>query len=253
MKIVSWNVNSLKARAEHVARYLEESAPDVLCLQELKLPDERVPREIFEAQGYHLAVHGQKQWNGVLIASRTPLEDIHCGLEGGDEGQSRLVAATTAGIRIVNLYCPQGQDVESPKFAYKLAFYERLTAWLEETSALSAPLVVLGDLNIAPGPDDVWSVEDWEGQVSYTDVEHRALAKLMALGLNDATRPHLPPGTFTFWDYRQMSFRRKRGLRIDLILVNEPVLARVRGAWVDREERKKERPSDHAPVGLELD
>ena len=253
MKIVSWNVNSLKARAEHVARYLEESAPDVLCLQELKLPDERVPRELFEAQGYHLAVHGQKQWNGVLIASRTPLEDIHCGLEGGDEGQSRLVAATTEGIRIVNLYCPQGQDVESPKFAYKLAFYERLTGWLEESSALSTPLVVLGDLNIAPGPDDVWSVEDWEGRVSYTDVEHRALDKLMALGLVDATRPYLPPGTFTFWDYRQLSFRRKRGLRIDLILVNEPVLARVSGAWVDREERKRERPSDHAPVGLALD
>ncbi len=253
MRLVSWNVNSLKARAHHVADYLDHSAPDVLCLQELKLVDEAVPRELFTDRGYHLAVFGQKQWNGVLIASKTPLTDIHCGLPEADEGQSRLVAATTRGVRIVNLYVPQGQDTESPKYAYKLRFLEALRGWLDANCRADEPLVVLGDINIAPGPDDVWAVEDWEGKVTYTDAEHRALAHLMEFGLEEVTRPYLEPGTFTFWDYRQMSFRRKRGIRIDLILATDVVRERVVGAWVDRDERKKEKPSDHAPVGIELD
>ncbi len=252
MRVVTWNVNSLKARAEHVARYLEEKSPDVLCLQELKLTDEAVPREIFTDRGYHVESHGQKQWNGVLIASKTPLEGVQRGLPDADEGQSRLIAATTGGLRIVNLYVPQGQDTESPKYQYKLRFLAALERWLHENASPSDPLVVLGDINIAPGPDDVWSVEEWEGKPTFTAEEHAALERILDFGLEDVTRSFFEPGTFTFWDYRQMSFRRRRGIRIDLHLTTGCVTQRVVEAWVDRDERKKERPSDHAPVGILL-
>ncbi len=252
MKLVTWNVNSLKARRDHVAAYLDEVRPDLLCLQELKLPDERVPREVFETRGYHLATHGQPTWNGVAIAALTPLTDVHRGLPGADEGQARLLAATWEGIRVVNLYCPQGQDTESPKFQYKLRFLSRLRTWLEEVADPAGSLLLAGDINIAPDPEDVWSVEEMEGQISYHPLEHEAWGRLLEWGLADATRPHLPPHTFSFWDYRQASFRRKRGMRIDHFLVTEPVRARVTGAEVHVAERKKDKPSDHAPLALEL-
>ena len=255
MKIVTWNVNSLKARAERVARYLDLARPDVLCLQELKLEADKVPRELFEARGYHLAIHGQRQWNGVLVASRTPLTDIERGLPEADEGQARLVAATTAGLRLVNVYAPQGQAVDSDKFPYKLRFFAALRAWLDAHRRPDEPLVLLGDLNIAPGPEDVWSVEEVAGTPSYHPLEHERWAQLMAFGLTDVVRPHAPAGTFSFWDYRGAAFRMNLGMRIDHVLATAPVAARVRTAWVDRDERKKVgelKPSDHAPVGIEL-
>ena len=252
MQLVTWNVNSLKARADHVAAYLDEHAPDVLCLQELKLPDERVPRELFESRGYTLVTHGQPTYNGVAIAARGPLEDVHRGLAGGDEGQSRLVAATYAGIRVVNLYCPQGQAVDSPKFQYKLGFFERLLGWLDEVADPGDDLLLTGDINIAPHPEDVWSVEEMTDQVSYHPLEHAAWARLVEWGLVDAARPHLEGGTFTFWDYRQGSFRRKRGMRIDHFLVSASVAERVIGAEVHIAERGKVKPSDHAPLVLRL-
>lgn len=252
MRIVTWNVNSLNARAEHVAAYLDLHAPDVLCLQELKLPDERVPRALFEERGYHLETHGQPTWNGVAIAAREPLSDVHRGLPGGDEGQARLLAATCLGLRIVNLYCPQGQAVDSPKFAYKLAFFERLRGWLDEVADPGGDLLLTGDLNIAPDPEDVWSVEEMRDQVSFHPLEHAAWRRLLDFGLVDGARPFLPGGTFTFWDYRAGSFRRKRGMRIDHFLVTAGVARRAAGAEVHAEERARDKPSDHAPVVLTL-
>ncbi len=261
MRVVTWNVNSLKARAELVAKFLDAQAPDVLCLQELKLPDDRVPRAIFEERGYELAIHGQRQYNGVLIAAKEPLTlgDVHTGLEGGDDGQARLVAATVGGVRFVNLYCPQGQAADSPKFAYKLRFFDRLIDWLpdqlQRPDGSPAPAVVLGDLNIAPRPVDVYSVEAFEGVPTYHPLEHERWRALLALGLEDVVAPRVPDGTYTFWDYRGGAFRYGNGLRIDHALATPPAAARVERAWVERAWRKKRdglTASDHAPLVVEL-
>ncbi len=255
MRIVTWNVNSLKAREDFVRLFLEEESPDVLCLQELKLETSKVPAELFEDQGYHLAIHGQKSWNGVLIASKTPLEEVHRGLPEADQGQARAIAATTAGIRLLNLYCPQGQSVDSPKFPYKLAFLDALRTWLDNHASPAEPLIVTGDLNVAPNPEDVWSVEAFEGVPSYHPEEHKRWAELLAFGLQDAGAQHLKPGTFTYWDYRGGAFHRGMGMRIDHHLVTEPILARISAVRVERDWRKKKQgltASDHAPVTLEL-
>ncbi len=255
MRIVTWNVNSLKAREEYVRLFLEEVAPDVLCLQELKLETSKVPAELFEERGYHLAIHGQKQWNGVLIASKTPLEDVRPGLPEVDQGEARAIAATTAGIRLLNLYCPQGQSVDSPQFPYKLAFFDGLRRWLDEHATPDQPLIVLGDLNVAPNPEDVWSVEAFEGVPSYHPEEHKRWAELLAFGLYDAGAEHLAPGTFSYWDYRGGAFHRGMGMRIDHHLVTEPVRERVFSVRVERDWRKKKQgltASDHAPVTLDL-
>lgn len=255
MQIVTWNVNSIKARSEFVALYLDERAsPDILCIQELKLEDERVPRDLFEERGYHVASHGQKRWNGVLIASKTPLEDVTRGFPE-DEGEARLIAATTAGLRIVNLYCPQGQSADSPKFAYKLGFFDGLLAWLEASCDTTQPLVVCGDINIAPRPQDIFDPEGFAGVPSFHPLEHERWQKLLDLGLHDAVVPHITDNTYSFWDYRGGAFRFNRGMRIDHHLVSAPILERVEGAWIDRDMRKKRRgltPSDHAPVGITL-
>jgi exodeoxyribonuclease-3 len=256
LKIVTWNVNSLHVRAEFLALYLDRVAPDVLALQELKLEEERVPREIFESRGYHLAIHGQRQWNGVLLASKAPQEDIWRGLGPTDEGEARLVSARIGGIRYIDCYCPQGQSVDSPKFPYKLRFFDGLTTLLSERASPTEPVVVLGDLNVAPAPEDVWSVEAVQGTPTYHPLEHQRWAQLAAWGLSDAVRPFVRPGTFSYWDYRGGAFRFNQGLRIDHILVTQPVRARLRGAWIDREDRKKKgdlKPSDHAPVGIEIE
>lgn len=255
MKITSWNVNSLKARLPNVELYLEREAPDVLCLQELKQSDEAVPREVFEARGYHLAVHGQPQYNGVLIASRAPLTDVRIGLPGGDEGQARLVSAVVDGVRLVNVYCPQGQAADSPKFQYKLSFFDALLGWLERHCAPEEPLALLGDLNIARHPEDLWDPAAFVGVPTFHPEEHRRWDALLAWGLQDAVRPHIAPGTFSFWDYRGAAFRFGHGMRIDHFLVTAPLMPRVRGAEIQRPWRKKVgdlTASDHAPVVLDL-
>ncbi len=255
MRIVTWNVNSLKAREELVGLYLDQESPDVLCLQELKLETSKVPVELFEDRGYHLACHGQKSWNGVLIASKTPITDVHRGLPD-DDGQARSIAATVDNIQLVNLYCPQGQSVESPKFPYKLAFFDSLRSWLDVEADATQPLVVLGDLNIAPRPEDVWSVDAVAGIPSYHPDEHARWAQLLEFGLHDVVAPRVEPGTFSYWDYRGGAFHRNIGMRIDHILVSEPLLPRVTAAFVSRDWRKKKQgltASDHAPVNLDLD
>ena len=255
MQIVTWNVNSLKARMPYVEWYLDSRTPDVLCLQELKLADEAVPRELFEARGYHLATHGQKQWNGVAIASKLPIEDVQRGLPGGDDGQARLISGTVAGVRIVNVYCPQGQQADSPKFSYKLKFYDVL---IEHMATLlrvgpDAQVLLCGDLNVAPRDFDVWDVEVWRDVPTYHPLEHERWARLCALGFEDAVLPFIEPGTYSFWDYRGGAFYKNNGVRIDHHLASAALRARVTAAGVDRDARKKKeghRASDHAPVGI---
>ncbi len=255
MRIVTWNVNSLKARHDYVAAYLDEESPDVLCLQELKLEDDKVPTALFVERGYEVAIHGQRQWNGVLIASKCGLDDVHTGLPAGDEGAARLIAATVAGVRVVNLYCPQGQAADSPKFQYKLGFYDALLEWVAAELSADQPAAILGDLNIAREARDIFSVQQLEGVPSFHPEEHRRWDALLDLGFVDVCRPWMPPGTYSFWDYRGGAWQRDMGMRIDHLLATAPLAARVRGARVVRDWRKNRgelRASDHAPVEVTL-
>jgi exodeoxyribonuclease-3 len=255
VRIVTWNCNSLNARGQLVSDFLAAEAPDVLVLQELKLETERVPVSRFADLGYHVAVHGQRAWNGVLIASRAPLGDVMTGLPAAEQGQSRVIAATTGGLRFVNVYAPQGQSADSEKFAYKLDFYDALIAWLEGQLTDPTPLVLLGDLNIAPGPGDLWDPVGWAEVPSHHPLERQRFARLQALGLVDLVASRVPPATYTFWDYRGAAFRMNQGLRIDHILGNAAVASRVVSAEVGRAWRKKRgelTPSDHAPVTVTL-
>lgn len=256
MKIVTWNIFSLKARLAFVEAYLDEEQPDILALQEVKLVEELVPTEPFTSRGYHLAICGQKQWNGVLLASKTPITDIHVGLPGGDEGQARLVAGTIAGARFVNLYCPQGSSADSPKFQYKLRFFDALSDWLADNYSPDQPLCVLGDINIAPNPEDVWSVEAMQGVPTYHPLEHQRWQNLLDWGLHDVVRPHVEAGKFSFWEYMGGAFYKNKGFRIDHVLATAPLQRRVHSAFIQRAWRKKRgalKPSDHCPVGIMLD
>lgn len=253
MRLVTWNVNSLNARTEHVQAFLDRVAPDVIGLQELKLTDDRVPRALFEDRGYAVESFGQKTYNGVLIASKLPMTEVHRGLAPVDAGQARLIAARIGGMWVVDVYVPQGSEVTSDKFTYKLAFLDALQDWLAPRVRSGEPVVLMGDINVAPMDDDVWSVDEMRDQVSFHPLEKERFAALLSLGLVDPVKPRLAERTFTFWDYRELSFRRKRGMRIDHILTTPDVAARVRGAQVEIDERRKDKPSDHAPVVLDLD
>lgn len=252
MILATWNVNSLNVRQEHLAAWLDRRQPDVVALQEIKLPEDRVPGELFSARGYQWVALGQPGYNGVLVAARAPLEVVQRGLPAADQGQARVLAVRVAGLTLVDLYCPQGSEVGSEKFAYKLRFYDRLTDWLRPQVRADAGLVLLGDLNIAPLPEDVWSTAELRGEVSYHPLEHERFRALLGLGLRDLTRGHLAPRSFTFWDYREGAHRRGRGMRIDHLLGTPDVAARVRAAGVDAEERGRDKPSDHAPVWVQL-
>ena len=253
LKLVTWNINSLRARADHVAEYLDEHHPHLLLMQEIKMEDEAVPWDLFEDREYWLETHGQKAYNGVATAAwDDELDDIHKGLPGGDDGQARLLATTWRGIRVVNVYCPQGQSVDSPKFEHKQRFFRTLIDWLGANHDPSEPLILAGDINIAPEPTDVWDADEFGEQVTRHPKELALFGELLDWGLHDATRPHLDAGVHTFWDYRTAAWERGRGMRIDFFLVTKPVMERVVGASVDLDERDKDKASDHAPVVLEL-
>ena len=262
MKVVTWNVNSLKARKEYVEAFLDAEKPDILAIQELKLETDKVPKEISTSRGYHLAIHGQKQWNGVLIASKSEITDIHTGLPDGDEGQSRLVAGTIEGIRFVNLYCPQGSEETSPKYAYKLKFFDALIAWLDANHSKEEPVMLLGDINIGPRPCDVyWDTQEQPKVVSHHPDELQRFKRLISWGLTDLGQTLQEEGDFTFfdyrsfWDYRRRKYRYDLGLRIDLFLASDPLLERAKSISVLRPWRHKKKgmkPSDHVPVVLEL-
>lgn len=252
MRIVTWNINSLNARREHVEAFLDEVAPTVLCMQELKVDDPLIDREIFTSRGYHLITHGQRTYNGVAIASRLPMSDTICGLPEVEEEERRFTAATIDGVRIVNLYCPQGQSETSDKFAYKLRFYDALIDWIARELDPSQPFILTGDLNIAPRAVDIFDPDKHRNVPSFHPLEHERWNKLLDWGLQDAAVEWFEDGDYTFWDYRAACFERNRGMRIDHFLVTAPVMARVQGASIHREQRAKERASDHAPVELIL-
>ena len=249
MKLATWNVNSLKVRLPHVLAYLEEQAPDALCLQETKCEDAAFPGAAFEAAGYHWAHDGQKTYNGVAIVARTPPEAVSRGIPAFDDPQKRVLAATVNGIRVVSVYCPNGQSVGSDKYAYKLEWFAALARWLKDELGRHSRLAVLGDYNVAPEDRDVHDPEAWRGQVLVSEPERAAFGALRALGFEDAFRLFEQPAqSFTWWDYRMAAFRRNLGLRIDHVLLSPALAARCRECMVDVGPRKLERPSDHAPV-----
>ena len=256
MQLLTWNVNSLKARADFVSDYIDEIQPDIICLQELKLAEDKVPNDLFEERGYELAIHGQPQWNGVLIASKKPISNVLKGLPAADEGQSRVIACQIEDLKLVNLYCPQGQAEDSPKFQYKLRFYKALRKWIGDHYSPKDNLLIVGDLNIAPLKTDVWDIGAFKNVPTFHPLEHKEWKDLLSFGLEDVVHPHIEPGQFTFWDYRSGCFQKNKGMRIDHMLATRTVSTWVSGASIDREARKNRKglaPSDHAPVLLTLD
>lgn len=254
MKIASWNVNSLNVRLPHLLQWLEAASPDVVGLQETKLPDDRFPDTELAAAGYRSVFSGQKTYNGVAILSRLPAVDVQMGIPGFEDDQKRVIAATVDGVRIVNLYVVNGQSVGSDKFAYKLRWLDAVHDWLAIELQRHPELVVMGDFNIAPDARDVHDPEVWhEGHILSSAQERAELQRLLALGLHDAYRLHHDgPAEFSWWDYRQAAFRRNLGLRIDLTLVSDALRPRCIEAGIDREPRALERPSDHAPAWVRL-
>jgi exodeoxyribonuclease-3 len=254
VKLTTWNVNSISVRLPRLLGWLAVNAPDVVCLQETKLEDAKFPHVDLEAAGYRAHVCGQRTYNGVALLVRDGLvaEDVATGL-AGFEDQKRLIAATVAGVRIVCAYVPNGQSVGSDKYAYKLAWCNAMTAALKEALARHPRLVFAGDMNIAPEPRDVHDPVAWEGSVLFSEPERAVFRDWIALGLADSFRLFdQPPNTFSWWDYRMLAFPKNRGLRIDHILLSPELRARCTSCTIDRNARKGEKPSDHAPVSAEI-
>ncbi len=255
MKIASWNVNSLNVRLPQLQQWLGGFAPDVVGLQETKLEDHRFPDAALAALGYRSVFHGQKTYNGVAILARDrAIEDVQVAVPGLEDAQARAIAATVAGVRIVNLYVVNGQAVGSEKYAYKLRWLEAVHAWLTDELRRHPRLVVLGDFNIAPDERDVHDPAVWhQDHILTSTAERAALQRLLGLGLHDGFRLHHDAGgVFSWWDYRQAAFRRDLGLRIDLTLVSEGLRGGTVDAGIDREPRTWDRASDHAPAWITL-
>ena len=253
-KIATWNVNSLKVRLGHVLDWLAAEKPDVFALQETKTVDENFPIEQIEAAGYRAAFAGQKTYNGVATLSLAPGEEIETELPGLDDPQRRVLASTIDGVRVLNVYVPNGQEVGSDKYAYKLDWLEKLRGYLAAELSRHPRLVVLGDFNIAPEDRDVHDPEAWRGKVLCSDPERAALGALLELGLSDLFRLFdQEERLFSWWDYRMLGFRRNHGLRIDLILGSKALAEACTSCRIDKDPRKRERPSDHTPVVAEFD
>jgi exodeoxyribonuclease III len=253
MKIASWNVNSLNVRLPQVLAWLAAEQPDVLALQETKLVDEKFPHAEFAAAGYHAVYAGQKTYNGVALLSRRAAQDLITDIPGLDDHQRRVLAATVYDTRVINLYVPNGESVESDKYRYKLDWLEKLSAWLTHELAATPRLVVLGDFNIAPEPRDVHDPKQWEGRVLFSEPERAAFQRLLAAGLCDTFRLfEQPDKSFSWWDYRMQGFRRNHGLRIDHILASPALCELCSACRIDKGPRAQERPSDHAPIVAEF-
>jgi exodeoxyribonuclease-3 len=255
MRIATWNVNSVRSRLERVAAWTERERPDVLCLQEIKTTDDLFPRERFAELGYNAEVFGQKTYNGVALLSLAPITKVVRNLPDDEaDAPRRLIAGTVGGVRIVNVYVPNGQSPESEKFVYKLDWLARLRAWLDAAAKPGGSLVLLGDFNIAPEERDVRYPDLWRGGIHFHPKEHAALREITAWGLHDLLRKHhAEGGLYSWWDYRQLAFQKNNGLRIDLILGTKKMLARSTGVEIFRDERKGESPSDHVPVVAAFD
>jgi exodeoxyribonuclease-3 len=253
MRIATWNVNSLRVRLEQVVEWLESEQPDVLALQETKTRDDDFPLDEFADLGYEVAFSGQPTYNGVAIVSRHAIADVSTDLDGLEDPQRRVLAATIDDTRIYNLYVPNGQRVDSEKYEYKLRWLEALRAEVQGELARTPGLVLLGDFNIAPEDRDVHDPVAWEGKVLCSEPERDALKRLLGLGLKDVFREfEQEEQSFSWWDYRAGAFRRNRGLRIDLILASEAMAERCSACRIDVEPRRVKRPSDHTPVVAEF-
>ena len=253
MKITTWNVNSLKVRLPHVLDWLAANEPDVLCLQETKLTDENFPADEILAAGYQVVFSGQKTYNGVAIISRHEASDIITDVPGLDDPQRRILGATINGVRVLNLYVVNGQEVGSEKFEHKLHWLEKVTDYIAEQLRSHERLVTVGDFNIAPEDRDVYDPEAWHERILCSTPERQALQKIIDLGLSDVFRQFpQEENSFSWWDYRQAAFRRNRGLRIDLILASPALAEHCISCSIDKEPRSLERPSDHTPVVAEF-
>ncbi len=249
LMVATWNINSVRMRLPRLLAWLERRKPTVVCLQEIKVVDEEFPAAPIEALGYRCLVRGQKTYNGVAILSLPPATAVVRSMPGdGADAESRLLAAAIDGVRIINIYAPNGQDVGTEKYAYKLSWYGRLRAMLNALRP-EDQVLICGDFNVAPEDRDVWDPEKWRGQILFSDPEKAVLRDIVAWGFTDALRAHHPEGgLYTWWDYRMGAFHRGWGMRIDHILVSDPLARRCVDVQIDREERKGEKPSDHAPV-----
>jgi exodeoxyribonuclease-3 len=253
MKVASWNVNSIRVREQQVLDWLDAEQPDVLGLQEIKMPTDAFPAGAFAEVGYHSAVDGQKTYNGVALLSRVEAEGIHRAIPDFSDEQKRVIAGTFGGTRVINLYVPNGKAVGDEKYEYKLSWFKALHTWVEAELAQHEKVIVMGDFNIAPDDRDVHDPEEWAGKILCSDAERRALDDLLELGLKDSFRLFEQEAElFSWWDYRQAGFRRNRGLRIDLLLVSQAVADSCSASRIDKEPRALERPSDHAPVIVEF-
>ena len=256
MRVATWNVNSLRARLPRVEEWIADVRPDVVCLQETKMAEDAFPHLAFERLGYECVHHGQGQWNGVAIVSRVGLVDPVRGFADGDDPdpEARLVSATCGGVRISSVYVPNGRSLDDPHYVYKLAWMKRLAEHVRVNESATADVIVTGDFNIAPDDRDVYDPAKFVGATHVSDAERDALRTLEAWGLVDLFRRlHDQGGLYSWWDYRSGDFHQGRGLRIDLVLGTESVARRTRWSIVDRNARKGQQPSDHAPVLVDLD
>ena len=249
MKLATWNVNSLKVRLPHVLDWLATEQPDVLCLQETKQEDKAFPYAELEAAGYQAIHNGQKTYNGVALLSKLAALEAHRDIPDFDDPQKRIIAATFDGVRVICAYMPNGSEVGSEKYEYKLRWFKALHAWLADEMKRYPKLALLGDYNIAPEDRDVHDPAAWKDKILCSVPEREALLGLVGLGLSDAFRLfEQAEKSFSWWDYRMMGFRRNHGMRIDHILLSKPLAEKCVACRIDREPRKLERPSDHAPV-----
>ncbi|WP_109471018.1 exodeoxyribonuclease III [Ornithinimicrobium cavernae] len=261
MRLATWNVNSIRARVDRVTAFLDRHDVDVLAIQETKCRDDQFPHLLFEAAGYQVAHVGLNQWNGVAIASRVGLEDVQVGFDGmpawGDPAgaEARAISAVCGGVRVVSLYVPNGRSLDDPHMAYKLDWLGRLRTYAAArlVAAPDEPAVLMGDWNIAPEDEDVWSMAFYENKTHVSAPERAAFRAVLEAGFTDVVRPFTPgPGVYTYWDYTQLRFPKRQGMRIDFALGSPAFAARVSGAFIDREERKGKGASDHAPVVVDV-
>jgi len=253
MRLATWNVNSLAVRLPQLLDWLGAQQPDVLVLQETKLTDDKFPQAEITAAGWHSAWFGQRTYNGVALLARSEPVDLVKNIPGLDDPQARVIAATVDGLRVIDAYFPNGQAPGTDKFAYKMAWLDALQAWVADELQRHPRLLLMGDFNIAPEDRDVYDPVAWAGQIHCTDEERAHFRALCGLGLVDAFRLfEQPPKSWSWWDYRNLAFRKNQGLRIDHILVSEALKDRVTMCTIDKAPRKNERPSDHAPVVVEI-
>lgn len=249
MRVVTWNINSLRVRLEHLLKWLSISKPNIVALQETKVLDEQFPRDAIEEAGYHVIYAGQKTYNGVAILSSDKIENVITDCPQLQDEQRRFIAATINGIHVVNLYVPNGSSVGSDKYKYKLDWLEKVTAYISEALREHKKVCVLGDFNIAPTDADVHDPDYWRGKILFSEPEHQALNKLLRLGFEDSYRLFVQkPESYSWWDYRQGAFEQNTGLRIDLILSSYALAKDCKNCSIYTQPRSWERPSDHAPV-----